>query len=81
LSVSCGGARISFRVFRVIGGYIPSAVTWPVVAAFLPRAMDRRFLSDEHWVAEPGASANRREPLGLRSQLPYQSSLVVRAGR
>ena len=28
------GARISFRVFRVVRGYIPGAVTSPVVIAF-----------------------------------------------
>ena len=30
--------RISFRVFRVVGGYILRAVTSPVAPAFLPRA-------------------------------------------
>src|SRR5205814_9780565 len=32
---------------------------------FLQRASERRFLIDEHWVAEPDAGANRAEPLGL----------------
>ena len=32
------------------------AVTSPVVIPFLRRASEWRFLSDEHWVAEPGAA-------------------------
>ncbi len=35
LCVACGGTRISLRVFRVVRGYIPSAVTLPAVAAVL----------------------------------------------
>ena len=35
LWVGCGGSRISFRVFRVVRGYIPRAVTSPAVAAVL----------------------------------------------
>src|SRR5437763_1948079 len=45
-------SRRFFRVFPVIRGYIPSAVTSPVVTAFLQRTKDRRFLSDEHSDAE-----------------------------
>ena len=56
-------ARISFRVFRVFRGYIPGTVTGRSQRCFA-ESEGRRFLSDELWDAEPGARANRAEPLG-----------------
>ncbi len=64
-SSSTADARRFFRVFRVIRGYIPSAVTSPVVTAFFQRTKDRRFLSDEHSDAEQGRCTE--PPFALRT--------------
>src|SRR6266567_3084706 len=51
--------RISFRVFSVFRGYIPSAVSSPAVTAFSERVGLKIFLTDGPWIAEPDAGANR----------------------
>jgi hypothetical protein len=52
-------AGISFRVFRLFRGYLPSVVVWPAVTARLEQ-VGRRFLSDERWIAEPDHWSQRR---------------------
>src|SRR5438876_1691452 len=59
LCVACGGTRISFRVFRVVRGYIPGAVAWPAVAARLEQLAGDDLREDEDQDAK-NAGANAR---------------------
>jgi hypothetical protein len=58
-SVAVG--QISFRVFRVVRGYIPSAVTAPVVAAVLQSLAGDHMREDERHVAEQTGCSEPRD--------------------
>jgi hypothetical protein len=67
LWVSCGGAQISFGVFRVVRGYIPSAVASPAVAANLEILAGDCLREDENHAVEPDrwSPLIRRRPCGV----------------
>ncbi len=56
--------RVSFRVFRVVRGYLPTAVASPVVAVFSERVRPK-ILTHEPWIAEQITSAKAGQRLGF----------------
>ena len=72
LWVGSSVARISFRVFRVVRGYIPIAVAGPAVAAVLRSLAGDNLREDERHVAEQTGCSEPRDCVSVprRTSVP-----------